>query len=117
MTSNLTEEQAKIFQFARTGHNFLITSQAGTGKSWVVNTIRDDCKQRGKKVALVCSSGIACQVYERGIAATAHSYYGLGAADIPSESLIARALSDKRVLERLHQVDVIIWDEASMSSA
>ena len=117
MTSNLTEEQAEIFQFARTGHNLLITGQAGTGKSWVVNTIRDDCKQRGKKVALVCSSGIACQVYERGIAATAHSYYGLGAEDMPSESLIARAVSDKRVRERLHQVDVIIWDEASMSRA
>ena len=117
MTSNLTEEQTEIFQFARTGHNLLITGQAGTGKSWVVNTIREDCKQRGQKVALVCSSGIACQVYERGIAATAHSYYGLGAADMPSENLIARAVSDKRVRERLHQVDVIIWDEASMSSA
>lgn len=117
MTSNLTEEQTEIFQFARTGHNLLITGQAGTGKSWVVNTIREDCKQRGQNVALVCSSGIACQVYERGIAATAHSYYGLGAADMPSENLIARAVSDKRVRERLHQVDVIIWDEASMSSA
>ena len=74
MTSNLTEEQTEIFQFARTGHNLLITGQAGTGKSWVVNTIREDCKQRGQKLALVCSSGIACQVYERGIAATAHSY-------------------------------------------
>ena len=120
MTSNLTEEQTEIFQFARTGHNLLITGQAGTGKSWVVNTIREDCKQRGQKVALVCSSGIhriTCQVYERGIAATAHSHYGLGAADMPSENLIARAVSDKRVRERLHQVDVIIWDEASMSSA
>ena len=66
---------------------------------------------------MVCLSGIACQVYERGIAATAHSYYGLGAADMPFENLIARAVSDKRVLERVHQVDVIIWDEASMSSA
>ena len=39
MTSTLTEEQTEIFQFARTGHNLLITGQAGTGKSWVVNTI------------------------------------------------------------------------------
>ena len=117
MTSNLKEEQAEIFQFARTGHNLLITGQAGTRKSWVVNTIREDCKQRGRKVALVCSIGIACQVYELGIAATAHSYYGLGATDMPSENLIARAVADKRVRERLHQVDVIIWDEANMSSA
>ena len=117
MNANLTEEQEEIFQFARNGHNILITGQAGTGKSWVVNCIRDDCKQRGRKVALICSSGVACQVYERGVASTVHSYYGLGAADMPSDMLIARAISDVRVVEKLQSVDVIIWDEASMSSA
>ena len=55
MNANLTEEQEEIFQFARNGHNILITGQAGTGKSWVVNCIRDDCKQRGRKVVLICS--------------------------------------------------------------
>lgn len=117
MNANLTEEQAEIFQFAKNGHNILITGQAGTGKSWVVNCIREDCKQRGRKVALICSSGVACQVYERGVASTAHSYYGLGAADMPSDLLSDRALIDSRVVERLQKVDVIIWDEASMSSA
>ena len=58
--------------------------------------IREDCKRCGLKVALVCSSGIACHVYERSIASTAHSYYALGAADMPSEKLILRAISDVR---------------------
>ena len=49
-------------------------------KSRVVNVIRDDCRQHGLKVAVVCSSGIACQVYDRGVASIVHSYYGLGAA-------------------------------------
>ena len=61
---------------------------------------------------LVCLSGIACHVYERGIASTAHSYYALGAADMPSEKLILRALSDVRITEKLRKVDVVIWDEA-----
>ncbi len=117
MNAKLTDEQTEIFHFARNGHNILITGQAGTGKSFIVNCIRDDCKKRGRKVALICSSGVACQVYERGVASTVHSYYGLGAADMPSDLLIDRALSDSRVVERLQKVNVIIWDEASMSSA
>ena len=113
----LTDEQAEVCQFARNGHNILITGQAGTGKSTVVNAIRNECKQRGLQVDLICSSGIACQVYERGAASTVHSYYGLGAADMTSQQLVLRSLSDSRVKNRLGDVDVIIWDEASMSSA
>ena len=117
MSKPLTEEQAEILQFAKSGHNLLITGQAGAGKSTVVNSIRQDCKQRGLNVAIVCSSGIACKVYENGVASTVHSFYGLGAADMPSKQLIHRAVGDRRLCEKLRTVDVLIWDEASMSSA
>ena len=60
MGENLTPKEAEIFQFARSGHNILVTGQAGTGKSPVVNVIRDDRRQCGLKVAVICSSGIAC---------------------------------------------------------
>ena len=114
---NLTPEQAEIFQFARNGHNILVTGQAGTGKSRVVNTIRDDSRQHGLKVAVICSSGIACQVYDRGVASTVHLYYGLGATDMPSSQLVDRGTSNVGVSEKIKTVDVVIWDEASMSSA
>ena len=117
MSKTLTDEQAEILRFASRGHNLLITGQAGAGKSTVVNSIRQDCRERGLKVAVVCSSGIACKVYENGVAATVHSYYGLGAADMPSKQLIHRAVGDRRLCEKLSKVDVLIWDEASMSSA
>ena len=42
--------------------------------------------------------------------------YALGAADIPSEKLILRAISDVQITGKLWKVDVVIWDEASMSS-
>ena len=117
MGKTLTEEQVEILRFASSGHNLLITGQAGTGKSTVVNSIRQDCRQRGLKVAVVCSSGIACKVYENGVAATLHSYYGLGAADLPSKQLNHRAVEDRRLCEKLSKVDALIWDEAGMSSA
>ena len=46
-----------------------------------------------------------------------HSYYGLGAADMPSGQLIDHATSKVGASEKLKTVDVVIWDEASMSSA
>ena len=39
---------------------------------------------------MVCSSGIACKVYENGVESNVYSYYGLGAADMPSSSSLAR---------------------------
>ena len=117
MNEKLTSEQAEVVQFARSGHNLLITGQAGVGKSKLVNAIHKDCKQRGLEVAVVCSSGIACQVYENGIAATVHSFYGLGAADLPSKQVLLRAASNNKVSSKLRNMDVLIWDEASMSSA
>ena len=56
-------------------------------------------------------------VMTAGSVATVHSYYGLGAADMPSGQLIDRPTSNVGVSEKLKTVDVVIWDEASMSSA
>lgn len=69
----LNEDQNTIVKFASKGHNLLITGQAGVGKSEVVKTIIGTAKARGKKVAVICSSGIACQVYDRGEASTVHT--------------------------------------------
>ena len=89
MTENLTLEQTEVFQFAKSGHNLLVTGQAGTGKSRVVNAIPDDCQQCGLRVSVICSSGIACLVYDPGVASTVHSFYGLDAADLPAELLMS----------------------------
>ena len=116
LSENLTLEQTEVFQFAKSGHN-LVIGQVGTGKSRVVNAIQDDCQQRGLRVSVICLSGIACQVYDPGVASTLHSFYGLGAADLTAELLITRASSGCGMCERVHDVDVVIWDELSMSSS
>ena len=66
--------------------------------------------------AIVCSSGIACQVYDRGAASTVHSYYGFKTANIPWKQVIARSAESSLVCDRMKSMDVLIWDEASMSS-
>ena len=45
------------------GHNVLLSGQAGTGKSFVVDGLVKELQCCGLKV-VVCSSGISCSVYE-----------------------------------------------------
>ena len=114
--SVLTLGQARIVSVASKGHNLLITGQAGTGKSTVVEEIIANGKAAGLKVVVVCSSGIACTVYDSGVASTVHSNYGLGVADLPWKQLVERSSLDSTVIKRVKACDVLIWDEASMSS-
>ena len=114
---NLTREQLEILEFVRKGHNLVITGQAGVGKSRVVRAIREDCSKRNLRVGVICSTGISCTVYETGTASTVHSFYGFGVADLPSELVVTRSVANYSVRESVGNLDVIIWDEASMSSA
>ena len=112
----LNANQQEILKFAAEGHNLLITGQAGVGKSEVVKQIIATLNARGKTVGIVCASGISCQVYDRGIASTVHSFYGLMTADLPWRQLIDRSLANSVVCDRVRAIDAIIWNEASMCS-
>ena len=92
-------------QFATSGHNLLLTGQAGAGKSRVVGSILQKCKSKNLRVAVLCSSGIACKVYPPGIASTVHSYYGLGTADLPSRKLLERAKANSVVHHNIENTD------------
>ncbi|XP_066021490.1 ATP-dependent DNA helicase pif1-like [Pocillopora verrucosa] len=116
MSVRLSHGQAEVVRLACKGHNFLVTGQGGTGKSTVVREIISNLQAAGKKVSVVCSSGIACTVYDPGVASTVHSYYGLGIADLSWEQLVERSTKNRAVIERVKKADVLIWDEASLSS-
>ena len=114
---NLSKGQSEVLQFVGQGHNLLLTGQAGTGKFLVIRSIIKECHRKNLSVAVFCSSGIACKVYPRGVASTVHSFYGLGSADLPNKQLIERAVDNSITAKRIRNVDVIVWDEASMSSS
>jgi len=100
------------------GHNIFITGQAGTGKSFLVKEIYKCFQRSGKKVKIVCSSGIAGTVYAdlRTSVPTVHSFYGLQTADLPWRLLVSRCAQDSILKERVMSLDCLIWDEVSMSS-
>lgn len=56
------------------GHNLLILGQSGTGKSYLINEIKDQLKKRGKSVAITGTTGVA-SLNIGGI--TIHSWSGI----------------------------------------
>ncbi len=113
----LNDEQANVLRFVSQGHNCLITGQAVVGKSRLLKSILQYCDKKNLKVAFVCSSGIVCKVYANGIASMVHTFYSLRTADLPSKQLTERAYTNSLIANRIWNVNVIVWDEASMSSA
>ena len=106
----------RIVDFAAEGNNLLITGLTRVGKSEVAERIIVTTNARGRNVGIVCSGGTACQVYDHRLASTIHSFYGLMTADLPWRQLIDRSVGNSLVCNRVKSLDVIIWDEASMSS-
>lgn len=66
---------------------------------------------------IICASGIAGTVYSGNLrTSTVHSFYGLRTAELPSELVVDRAVSNNLVEQRVRAIDAVIWDEVSMSS-
>ena len=107
----LNSNQKEIVDFAKAGHNLFITGINKNKKQIIC------CFKASRKiVGVICSSGIACQVFDRGTASTVHSFYGLSTVELPWHQLVDRLLGNSLIRERVKALDVIIWDEASMSS-
>jgi len=55
-------------------------------------------------------------VYDRGVASTVHSFSGLSTAELPWRQVIDRSAENSVIRDRVKALDIIVWDEASMSS-
>ena len=108
---SLTDEQRKVLETGLGGHNLLLSGQAGTGKSFVVEGLVRELRRCGRRVVVVCSSGISSSVYGDGVkSCTVHSQYSLQTADMPAEMVVARAIAIPHVVGRIKEVDTIIWE-------
>ena len=119
MAVQLTCEQEECVKKALEGHNFSIFGEAGTGKSRVVSEI---CRLKGKGVRVVCSTGIACEVFKDDgnlsfPAVTVHSFIGVGTAQGSFNSVVEKACSNQRIRKELLEAKYVVWDECSMASS
>ena len=119
MSLKLTGEQQACIHLANSIHNFSIFGESGTGKLLVVSRI---CKNKGENVQVVCSRGIACDVFEGDNnlfypAVTVHSFFGIQTAQGPFDVIVNNACENVTARSRILNLKCLIWDECSMGIA
>lgn len=106
----LTKSQKKVFKAYKQGKNIFMTGKGGTGKSFITKYIIDDARQDGKEVIVCAPTGIAA-INVGG--ATIHSVFHPGKGIIEMDA----KCHDKKKLEILKNVDLLVIDEISMCRA
>ena len=112
------EDQELAFRLS-SGHNLIISGQAGTGKTFLVKKIVEECRKE-KHVAIVCSTGIAAIHYGNLGAVILHKWAGIEDGRHVTEELIHLVQTDERfvkVKNNIEITDLLVIDEISMISA
>ncbi|KAG6857597.1 hypothetical protein H0H87_010165 [Tephrocybe sp. NHM501043] len=107
----LSPEQQQVLDRVNNGQSVFFTGSAGTGKSVLLREIIASLKERGDRVAITASTGIAA-VNIGG--STLHSWAGIGLAEEAVERYVGKFLHNKqlfKVLERWQNVTTLIIDE------
>jgi ATP-dependent DNA helicase PIF1 len=98
------------------GHNVFLTGPGGTGKSFLIQTIKNEFENKGKKIAVTALTGCAALLLGKE-AKTIHSWAGIGLGKEPATKIAAdiRKLPWKnKVLRRWLLTSALIIDEVSM---
>ncbi|MEI7616218.1 MAG: AAA family ATPase [Actinomycetota bacterium] len=109
----MTQEEA--FEILVSGKNALITGQAGTGKTFLLNQFIQYLNKNDIAVGITASTGIAA-THLNGV--TIHSWSGIGIKDNITSADIKKLFSrNKSTVKRIQEAKVLIIDEVSMLHA
>lgn len=101
----------KAMDLVRKGQSFFITGKAGTGKTMLLKKIVQECRARGKNIAVTAPTGIAAKNAE---GKTLHSMFGLNThVFIPGKTTRWYRLDTTREMV-IKNLDILIIDEISM---
>lgn len=114
LDQNLSSQQKEIIAKFKEGKNLFITGGAGTGKSYLLNYLKNNYSKIGLEVT--ASTGIAA-VNVGGL--TIHSWSGIGIGTLPVEQIVRNLFSKNfsRIRRRIQQAKALAIDEISMISA
>ena len=112
--SFLSEEQKRAAQLALSGEeNILLNGAAGTGKSYVLNFLKEELLRRYDKyeVAITATTGIAV-IHIDG--QTLHSFAGIGLGKGSSAALVKKVMISAAAVQRWRGLRYLVLDEVSM---
>ena len=111
--NDLDESQKKALSIVQNEphRNLFIQGQAGTGKSTLIHSIKEELERQGQQYAVVAPTGIAAEPIK---GTTIHSLYKLGGRKYFPLNVVEEYRKYKKIVE---YIDTLIIDEASMLRA
>ena len=108
---SLNEKQKLILEKVINGKNIFITGFAGSGKSYLIQSICESFIQNNKSFALTAMTGCAAVLIN---GRTLHSTLGIGLGKGTPQDLIRRIRRTEGLFTYLKNLEVLIIDEVSM---
>lgn len=107
----LDERQQTALELAHAGHSFFLTGVAGTGKSFVLKRIVKELREKGLKVNVTASTGMAALAVG---GSTIHRFSGVGNGMKTKNQLHRTAGERFQIVQNWRQCQVLVIDEISM---
>ena len=108
---DLTEGQKIAFQKFQSGDNLFITGPAGTGKTYLIQKIKEYCDLVHLNVGITAMTGCAAYLIHGN---TLHSWAGIGLGKAPIANIVKKIRTRPYLRTRWKNVKVLIIDEISM---
>ncbi len=103
--------QKEALEILKTGRNAYLTGAPGSGKTFLLNEYIRFLKNRGVKIGVTASTGIAA-THLNGL--TIHSWAGIGIRDRLSTFDMDRLAKKRGLSSRIEKTKVLVIDEVSM---
>lgn len=110
---SLNDGQKQALAYALRGSSFFLTGPGGSGKSFILEKIKDELEIRDRKVAVTAMTGCAALLLGKK-AKTLHSWACVGLAKEPATALVAKIRAMPKAFRSWLATDTLIVDEVSM---